>query len=106
MHYMLYAAMPSTYHQNMARTAKGYAKVKTSIVVYYKEDQHAPTQQQAEQLRAHFKLETVTIGNARKQKVEPKGQLFLTDRHATHAASNAGAHYMGWEFACRQAGVK
>lgn len=80
--------------------------MKKSVVIYYKEDQHTPTKQEVEKLQAHFQLDTVTIGNARKLPVMPHGQLFLTDRHAVHAASNAGAVYMGWEFACRQAGVK
>lgn len=80
--------------------------MKKSVVVYVSATDPVPTREQMEKMREHFKLDTVTMGNARKEPVQPHGQLFFTDRHATHAANNVGALYMGWGYASRAAGVK
>lgn len=99
------------FHQAEARSLNSYLKetpqvAKKSVVVYVSATDTNPTTEQVEKIRAHFGLDTVTMGNARNQPVQPTGQLFFTDRHATHAASNAGAVYMGLGYARRVAGVK
>lgn len=78
-----------------------------SVVVYFNEPGiTVPSKEAMEKMRQHFKLDTIHYGNLRKHTVKPHGELFITDRHAVHTASNAGALYMGWRYACRQAGIE
>lgn len=94
-----------TYNQDPKSTGAN-SVANQSVVVYYNDTKHTPTAPKVEKLREHFKLDVMTMGNARKMHIAPHGQLFITDQHATSQAHAAGAAYMGWEYACRIVGLQ
>lgn len=85
-----------------------YLKVpmKQSVVVYSGVSVPGPTPEQMERIRQHFDLDILTVGNGTRDKIEPENTLFVTNVHAPRQASAAGATYMGWAFACKQAGIE